>query len=64
MSMDATLQIIMNSDLKVWGDMTFQEINAKLLQSDVDIAAGRVCPQDELDRRMKGRFTNGLASTV
>ena len=35
--------------------MTAQEINSKLLQSEADIAAGRVCIQDELDRRMKGR---------
>ena len=41
--------------LKAWEDMTAQEINAKLLQSEADIAAGRVYTQDELDRRMKGR---------
>ena len=64
MSMDATLQIKMNSDLKVWGDMTFQEINAKLLQSDVDIAAGRVCTKDMLDRRMKVCFADEPDFTV
>ena len=55
MAMDAALQIRMNSDLKAWDDMTAQEINSKLLQSEADIAAAHVCTQDELDRRMKGR---------
>ena len=41
--------------LKAWDDMTAQEINSKLLQSEADIAAGHVCTQDELDHRMKGR---------
>lgn len=102
MAMDATLQIRMNSDLKVqveelyrnmgtsfaeavrifaqqslreggmpfrptlkaWEDMTAQEVNAKLLQSETDIAVGRLCTQDELDRRMKGRFTHGADTQV
>lgn len=55
MAMDATIQIKMNSGLKAWEGMTAQEINSKLLQSEADIAAGHVCTQDELDRRMKGR---------
>ena len=50
--------------LKAWEDMTAQEINAKLLQSEDDIAAGRVCTQDELDRRMKERFTHGTNAQV
>lgn len=50
--------------LKAWGEMTSREINAKLLQSEADIAAGRICTQDELDRRMKGRFADGTDSTV
>ena len=50
--------------IRAWEDMTAQEISTKLLQSDADIATGHVSTQDELDRRMKGRFTNGLASTV
>ena len=50
--------------LKAWEDMTAQEVNDKLLQSEADIAAGRVCTQDELDRRMKGRFTHGADATV
>ena len=50
--------------LKAWEDMTAQEINSKLLQSEADIAADRVCTQDELDRRMKGRFAHGTDTTV
>ena len=50
--------------LKAWEDMTAQEINAKLLQSEDDIAAGRVYTQDELDRRMKGRFAHGTDTAV
>ena len=50
--------------LKAWEDITAQEINAKLLQSEDDIAAGRVCTQDELDRRMKGRFAHGTDTAV
>ena len=50
--------------LKVWEDMTAQEINAKLLQSEDDIAAGRVYTQDALDRRMKGRFAHGTDTAV
>lgn len=50
--------------LKAWEDMTVHEINAKLLQSETDIAAGRVCTQDEFDRRMKGRFADGSDSIV
>lgn len=102
MAMDATLQIRMNSDLKVqveelyrsmgtsfaeavrifaqqslrdggmpfrptlksWDDLTAQEIDAKLTQSEADIAAGHVCTQDELDHRMKGRFTHGTDTAV
>ena len=57
MAMDATLQIRMNSDLEAWEGMTAQEINSKLLQSEADIAVGRVYTQDELDRpNLKGRF--------
>ena len=50
--------------LKVWEDMTAQEINAKLLQSEDDIAAGRVYTQDALDRRMKARFDHGTDTAV
>lgn len=50
--------------LKTWEDMTIQEIDNKLLQSETDIAAGRVCTQDELDRRIKGRFAHGTDTKV
>ena len=50
--------------LKAWEDMTAQEVNAKLLQSEADIAADLVCTQDELDRRMKGRFAHGTDTKV
>ncbi len=50
--------------LKAWEDMTTEEVNAKLLQSEADITAGRVCSQDELDCRMKGRFAHGSDTAV
>lgn len=50
--------------LKAWEDMTAQDINAKLLQSEADIAAGRVYTQDELDRCMKGQFAHGTDTKV
>lgn len=50
--------------LRAWEDMTPQEINAKLLRSEADIEAGRVYTQDELDRRMEGRFAHGTDSKV
>lgn len=50
--------------LKAWEDMTAQEINAKLLQSEEDISQGRLLSQEDLDRRMKGRFTDGADQAV
>ena len=50
--------------LKAWEDMTAQEVNTKLLQSETDIVADLVCTQDELDRRMKGRFAHGTDTKV
>ncbi len=50
--------------LKAWENMTAQEIDAKLLQSEDDISHGRVLNQGELDRRMKGRFTHGADQTL
>ena len=50
--------------LKAWENMTAQEVTAKLLQSETDIAADRVCTQDELDRRMKGCFAHGTDTKV
>ena len=50
--------------LKTWDEMTGGEINAKLAQSEADIAAGRVCSQAELDARMRERFANGRNQAV
>ena len=50
--------------LKTWENMTAQEVDAKLLRSEADIAAGRVYSQAELDRRMKGRFAHGTDTAV
>ena len=50
--------------LRTWEDMTAQEISAKLLQSEEDIAQGRLVGQDDLDRRMKGRFARGTDTAV
>jgi len=50
--------------LKAWEDMTAREINAKLLQSDADISQGHLLSQEELDRRMKGRFAHGADQAI
>lgn len=50
--------------LKAWEDMTAQEINAKLLQSEEDISQGRLLSREDLDRRMKGRFSHGTDQAV
>ena len=50
--------------LKTWEDMTTQEINSKLLQSEKDIAGGRLLSQADLDLRMKGRFSHGADQAV
>ena len=44
---------------KAAAQMTQEEIGAKLHRSEADIAMGRVCSQEELDARMKGRFAHG-----
>ena len=50
--------------IKSWDELTKEEINAKLSRSEADIAAGRVCTQDELDSRMKERFAGGQYTGV
>lgn len=50
--------------LKSWDDMTAAELHDKLSRSEDDIAAGRVCSQDELDARMKERFVNGRHTAI
>ena len=50
--------------LKTWDEMTREEIDAKLAQSEADIAAGRVCSQAELDARMRERFADGRNQAI
>lgn len=50
--------------LKTWDEMTAQEIHEKLVQSDRDIAQGRLYTQEDLDRRMKERFSHGRNTAV
>jgi len=50
--------------LKTWDELTAEEINAKLTESEADIAAGRIVSQDGLDARMKERFTHGRNQAV
>ena len=50
--------------LKAWDELTAEEINAKLTESEADIAAGRIVSQDGLDARMKERFTHGRNQAV
>lgn len=50
--------------LKTWDEMTAQEIHEKLVQSDRDIAQGRLYAQEDLDRRMKERFSHGRNTAV
>ena len=50
--------------LKTWDELTAEEINAKLTESEADIAAGRIVSQDGLDARMKERFAHGRNQAV
>lgn len=50
--------------LKTWDEMTTQELHEKLAQSDQDIAAGRLYTQEDLDLRMKERFSRGRNTAV
>ena len=43
--------------LKSWDELTYEEISDKLSKSGEDIAIGRVCTQEELDSRMRARFS-------
>lgn len=42
--------------LKSWDEITAQEINAKLMQSEQDIAHARICTQQGVDRVMQELF--------
>ena len=50
--------------LKTWDELTAQELDAKLTRSEGDIAAGRLCSQEDLDLRMKERFARGRNTAV
>ena len=50
--------------LKSWDELTEQEISAKLARSEEDIAAGRVYGQEDLDTRMRARFSHGTDTAV
>lgn len=50
--------------LKSWDELTREEINEKLSRSEADIASGRVCTQEELDSRMRERFSNGRHKAI
>ena len=50
--------------LKTWDEMTAQEIHKKLVRSDQDIAEGRLYTQEDLDLRMKERFSHGRNTAV
>ena len=50
--------------LKTRDEMTTQELHEKLAQSDQDIAAGRLYTQEDLDLRMKERFSRGRNTAV
>lgn len=45
--------------LKTWDEMTAGEVSAKLEKSEADITSGRLCTQEDLDARMKARFSRG-----
>lgn len=45
--------------LRTWGELSDQEVSKKLSQSEADMESGRVCTQEELDERMKMRFSRG-----
>lgn len=50
--------------LKTWEEMTTEDIDAKLAKSESDIAAGRVYSQEDLDTRMRARFSHGTDAAV
>ena len=50
--------------LKAWDEISTQEIHEKLVQSDLDIAEGRIYTQEDLDLRMKERFSHGRDTAV
>ena len=50
--------------LKTWDEMTRDENHGKLLRSQEDIQMGRVYSQEDLDTRMRERFSHGTDPAV
>ena len=50
--------------LKTWDEYSEEEIGAKLLKSERDIAEGRVYTQDEVDARIRGQLRHGRDQAV
>lgn len=50
--------------LKLWDEMTAEEIDYKLMKSDADIETGNVYSQAQLDARMRERFSHGKSEAV
>ena len=44
--------------LKTWEDMSEHEIRERLLQSEADIVANRICSQHDLDEKVKELLRN------
>ena len=44
--------------LKTWEDMSEHEIRERLLQSEADIVANRICSQHNLDEKVKELLSN------
>lgn len=45
--------------LRSWGDLTTQEIDAKLRKSEEEISSGAYCSQAALDARIQEKFSHG-----
>ncbi len=50
--------------LRTWDELTDQEIDRRLSASDADISAGRVYTQEDLDARMRERFSSGTDTAI
>lgn len=50
--------------LKTWDEMTAHEIDAKLSQSEADLATGATYNQNDLDAMMMERFGHGRNSAI
>ena len=50
--------------LKTWDEISQEEIHGELLRSQEDLQAGRVYSQEDLDTRMRERFSHGTDPAV